>query len=563
MMRASEKDTDALDDHASEQRVSRGPDMRAPAKSLDREAGVRVTPPTVALVVAALVAVLAFPMGLATIALSQSVDAFPNLEVGRRVYDETTTSLTPEQIADLDRQLGILMADGADVIVYVRALDVDPDETLDQVEALQQAWVATTGADQDRAVAILINRNPDDPNDARAGIYVGSAYDDGNVPRDEQRDIVDDELIPPLRHGDVYGSVTAGLTRLDGSIRNGPPQSGFERWAESAAGGWLPWAGLAAAVAGLAAALALFRRRATTALPEREPTTSRPGDLTPALAGALATGGPQASAVPATLLDLAARGALAIEPESDGGVFSTPKVQVRLMDRRPVNDDVEAALWAQLERRAEDGVVSSKDLAKLTVDGKPVREVVRAQMRAEGWLAEGVGAERAGLVVIAVVAAALAVFGVVVAAAAGAWLPLVAVAPLTVVALAALGFLFAFSGLSRRGQEAALPWTAYREGLEHAANDEAIALDLDAVLPDTVAFNLGSAMNDRLKRANESGQALRAFAAITRQREGGVHAGYFPYWVAFNSTVASSSGSSAGTVSGGGAGGGGGAAGST
>ena len=40
---------------------------------------------------------------------------------------------------------------GADVIAYVRELDAESDDTLDQVEELQQRWVSATGVDQDIA----------------------------------------------------------------------------------------------------------------------------------------------------------------------------------------------------------------------------------------------------------------------------------------------------------------------------------------------------------------------------------------------------------------------------
>ncbi len=107
-----------------------------------------------------------------------------------------------------------------------------------------------------------------------------------------------------------------------------------------------------------------------------------------------------------------------------------------------------------------------------------------------------------------------------------------------------------------------MPWKAYRKGLEKAAKDETAALDLDAVLADTVAMNLGSKMADRLKKANESGEELRAFASHTGTNLDAQYVATFPWWIAFNSTIATSSGAAT-TVSGGGAGGGGGAAGST
>lgn len=186
-----------------------------------------------------------------------------------------------------------------------------------------------------------------------------------------------------------------------------------------------------------------------------------------------------------------------------------------------------------------------------------VRDLLNVQMQAQGWLSSDAGRWKAVLYIIFSLAVAGAVFGAIVAGVADTWLPLIGVAALGVLAIGALWMVAIFSNLSRHGQEAALPWKAYREGLKVAGGNDAIALDLDAVLPDVVAMNLGPALNDRLKGVTESGVALRAFAA-----RAGAETASFPFWVAYSSTVGSG-GSSSTTVSSGGAGGGGGAAGST
>lgn len=519
---------------------------------------VQMFPAWVMLAVTALVAVMLITLAVAMPVTAQDATTFPRLESGQRVYDETGSSLTPEQTADLARRLGDLTTMGADAIVYVRALDATPDETLDQVEALQQAWVAQTGVDQDNAVAILINRNPDDPNDARAGIFVGSTYDDGNVPPDEQRAIVDDALIPPLRDGDVYASFVAAIDRIESSIRFGPPQSAFEEWAADAGRTWLPWVAVGLALMGFAVTQMLVSRRQTTDLPDRGPTTARPGNLTPALGAALATGGPQASAIPATLLDLAGRGALDIEPESDGGRFSKPKIQVRLVDRDLVRDDVEVAVWNVLAKRAEDGVVSSKNLQKVAADSKSVRKVLEEHMRIQGWRDPSATGNKTGLMLIFLAAAGFAFVNTIIAISGGQWLPVIGIVALVALAAIAIYQFSKYSSLSQEGQEAAIPWRAYRDGLKQAAKANAVGLDLDAALADGVAMNLGSAMDDQLKEANESGRTFRAFS-----RSGTNEMAYFPFWIAFSSGVSSSSGTGTGTVSSGGAGGGGGAAGST
>jgi uncharacterized protein (TIGR04222 family) len=508
--------------------------------------------------------VLGVLLGLAllsgTPALAQDAEAFDDLAPGRHVYDTTGSSLDPAQVADVEERVAALGELGADAVVYVRTLDADPDDTFDQVEALQQAWARTAGIDQDTAVAVLVNRAPDDPTDARAGVFVGRTYAEGNVPESEQRDIVEEALVPPLREGDVHAALVAALDRMANSIRNGPPVSGFDRFAARAAESWLPWTALAVAAAGLAGALALFSRRSRggpTSTPE--PTTRRPGELSPALAGALVVGGPPPQVVPAVLLDLAARGVVAIEPEREGGWASSPKVAVRLVDGERVHDGIERAVWEEMAAAAEDGVVSSRKLGPLAGGTAKVREAVRRPLRERGWLDPRAGTVHVALAVIAAVCLLIGIAAVVLSAAgSGPLLAWLGVGALVAVAIAAFALLAAYPALTAAGREAAAPWRAYRDGLKAAAKDPTADLDLDTALPDAVAMGLGDAVGERAKAAAEAGVPLRAFAASSSS---GADLATFPWWVAFTSTTAHSSSSS--TVSGTGAGGGGGAAGST
>lgn len=499
------------------------------------------------------------------IASAQDSTSYPELNPEQRVYDQTGSSLTEEQAAELDAQLNVLLGNGADVIVLVRALDATPQETLDQAEALQQSWVATSGTNQDNAVAILINRNPNDSNDARAGIFVGSTYNDGNVPEGEQRAIVEESLIPPLRDGDAFASFSAALDRLDSSIRNGPPRSAFDKWSSDAGSSWLPWAGLVAAIPAAGAAAATFRRRQTTTRPAMPPTIDRPGDLEPAISGALVLVGSQPSAIPATLLSLAERGALAIEPESEGGTFTKPKVRVRLLNEALTSSDIDRALWRALADRSEDGIVASKNLQKIAGSTSLLAPLIKRSMIEAGWTNDAAAKPRAWLVLIGLLAAGLGIFGVVVAASGGGWGMLLGIVALFGVALAAFTMATIYSPLTREGQEAALPWKAYRDGLKRAAKDRTIAFDLDRVFVDAVALNLGHDFDARLQEATEEGVMLRAFRDQQGQSTTMSSGVMFPYWIAYSSVFTSSSGSAAGssTVSGGGAGGGGGSAGST
>lgn len=493
---------------------------------------------------------------------AQSAADFPELQANQRVYDATGGSLTEAEVTALEARVSNLQSIGADVVLYVRELDATPEETLDQVEALQQAWVAATGADQDTAVAILINRDPNDPESARAGIFVGKTYNDGNVPDGEQRKIVDDSLIPPLRDGDVYGSFSDALTHLERSIVEGPSQNGFVTWSEDAGESWAPWAGLAAAVAAVGGAFSLFGKRQKTQLQPLPPTTTRPDSRTPALGASLAQGGATSSAIPATILDLAARNALDIEQESEGGRFSSPKVQLRLLDASLVNDEVERTVWNELAERQDNDVISSKNLQRIATNTTPVKKVLDQQLRDSGWLDDAAKKGRGALLGIFLATQALAIGLFVIAIAGGTWWPVIGIVPLEAVAIASLYLYAKYSPFTIAGQEEALPWVAYRTGLQDALKRKDPALNLDAVLVDSVAMGLSAQMTPMLKAAEGTGLTLRAFSASTGA--GSVNSmGYLPLWMAYNTGVTSSSAGTSSTVSGGGAGGGGGAAGST
>ncbi|MCO1655770.1 DUF2207 family protein [Pseudonocardia humida] len=493
-------------------------------------------------------------------ALAQDAESFGDLDPARHVYDTTGSSLDAAQLADVEERVARLGAAGADVVVVVRALDADSDDTFDQVEALHQEWARVSGTDRDRAAAVLVNRNPDDPTDARAGLFVGRAFAEGNVPEGEQRDIVEEALIPPLRDGDVRGGLVAALDRLESSIRSGPPVSAFDRFAADAARSWLPWTAIGLAAVGLIASLVLHRGRSRTHRSTHEPITERPDDLPPALGGALVAGGPPMQVVPAVLLDLAGRGAVTIEAEDEGSWASSPKVRVRLVDRAAVRDDVERVVWDRLAEKAEDGVVRSSHLASVSTWSGQVRDAVRAQMRERKWLDPRAALARGLLAVIAAICLVTGIFAMLLAGVGSGPLPAwIGAVALLAVAVTAFVLLVTYPALTPAGLEAAVPWTAYRDGLKAAAKDEDAHLDLDAALPDAVALGLGDALGERLKNATEAGVPLRAFAS--GRADDAAHLAAFPWWVAFSSSTAGTS--STGTVSGTGAGGGGGAAGST
>ncbi|MEJ5914691.1 DUF2207 family protein [Pseudokineococcus sp. 1T1Z-3] len=481
--------------------------------------------------------------------------AVPPLAAGDRVVDVTGRSLSTSQEEDLEARLTALEAEtGADAVVVVRELAATPEETLEQVEEMQQAWVVETGAAPGAAVAVLVNRQPGDDTDARAGIFVGETLQEGGVPTGEQVALVEDELVPALREGDVAGGLVATVERLSTSVQEGPPRSAFQVWSAGAGGTWVPWAGALLALAGGPLVLLLHRRRAHVRTGEPVPTTRRPGDLPAALVGALVAGSPQPSAVPAVVLDLAARGAVALEPgvaaEPDGADDAEDeRAQLRLLDEGLVRDDVERAVWEVLLDHAEDGVVGPDELPTALADSGTTREVVQERLGREGWWDRSSQASRRAMAVVAGVAGVLALGAGLVGVAGEEVLVLAAVVPLVALSVLALVLLGSFSRLTAAGQEAAVPWRGYRAGLERAGDDDAppellAGLDLDASLPDVVALGLEDALEDRLDEAARAGE-LRALA-MTSTAPGA--APPFGSWAVFAAVLASTTPTSSTTT---------------
>ncbi|MBY3985315.1 DUF2207 domain-containing protein [Rhodococcus fascians] len=488
---------------------------------------------------------------------------FEGLTSGQRVYDRTGFSLNPAQTADIQRQLENLKSDtGADVIAYVRELDADPDDTLDQVEDLQQRWVSLTGVDQDTAGAILINREPGKIDEARAGIFVGATYDDGNVPRDEQEAIIEDALIPPLRDGDVARSLTAGIDRLATDISTGPPVTALNRFADGPGSTWLPWAGSVIALLGLLLVGTVFRGRAKPTVSQQYPTTVRPDQATDAAyATALVHRSAQPSGVPGTVLALATAGALTFEQDKKPGKVDKGTVEIRLVDRTRAHGEVQQAVWSMLAERAENDVVLGDELKKIARGPGATKELVEKTLRDSGFVADGSGRRRTALAGLGVLGGALAIGGIAVATS-GAPTMWLAVVLSGLLFVAGLWTAIAYSRFSVAGLDASRPWEAYRDGLKQAAKDNDESVDLNVALPDIVAFGLAPFFRKRLEAATDPGSdtPLRAF---TSPADADYAAGVpvvLP-WSAFSGVFVSSSSGS--VASGGGAGGGGGAAGST
>ncbi len=519
------------------------------------------------------VALFVIAAGVIALVLDQGEDPppFGTLTAEQQVYDDTGTSISIEAEVQIDDRINeIEQGNDVEIVAYVRALDASADDTLDQVAVLQEQWSAAASTDQQRTVAILINRHPEDPEDARAGIYAGEDLVDGALPEDDQADIVEQSLIPSLAEGEVAGSLVTGLDQIDITLQQDTTPNAFEHWSTAAGRTWAPWVTLALTLVGFLVSLRIFSRRVKVVVPQQRPTSARPDDLAAAVGGALALGGPSASALPATIVDLAGRGVLSIEPEaaeSDAdlilmGEESEPKieaVQIRLIDPGAVRGPVEKVVWRELESRADDGVLRGKALSEASQQTSPVQDAVRQQLTERGWLNPAASRARNALGWVMILATLLATAAFVLLAVGEELLMLVGVIPAVLLAITATVMIFSFSKLSSAGQHAAASWQAYREGLAAAANDPHATLDLDVAVPDLIATGQADEVEQLLERAGERGQALAAFAGLGQGQE----ALMVPFWAIYAGAFMATSAGTGSTVTGTVGGGGGGAAGST
>lgn len=483
----------------------------------------------------------------------RGAEDFGQPESGRAIYDRSGL-LTAAEVRDLEVRAAAVARAGAPTIVYIRAQDADEDETLADARELMDAWNVQSAPGARDGVVIFLNLKPDDRRRGRAAIWAGERQARGNLPEYELRRIYDKVMQPLLRDDQTAAGIGAGLDSLAHSLAVGPPPpprpSAIQRVASVAAG--LPLAILAGLLSG---AVALLSGRSWAARPavraSGAPTTRRPGDLPPALAAALVKRRIEPTALAeATVLDIARRGGIAMEPRGK------KEIVVRLLDATIVQYPFERVVWDTLAGVADrSGVVAAKGLKQFGKQRKPFGAALKADLESRGWYEPTVGERQKPLYIGGTIALVLAVIAVIATVIGKQPWGLVGITLLGTVGGIALTLGWVYPQTTAAGEAAASAWRAYRAGLREAAKERATALDLDAVLPDVVAFGLTSALDKRLKEASAVGYAPSWF--VRQAGQGTSVATFYPYWVIFHSTASPSASSSGGSVSSGGAGAGG------
>jgi uncharacterized protein (TIGR04222 family) len=475
---------------------------------------------------------------------------------GTHVYDRAG-ALTPDQMAALERVAEVVAAAGAPVVVYVQADSADYDETEDDAKKLMDAWDLQSAPDARDGLVLFLNLKPNDLKHGQFAFYAGKSQLSGNLPQYELQRIFDDQMKPLMAKGDLAGGLSAGLQAVADSLNNGPappPEpSAFTKFARSISDG--PVSLLNVLALFFAAIYAWFARSVWHSRPRSmrtlTPTTVRPGDMQPALVGALVAGKISNDQIVATVLDLARRGALTIEQSGK------KQVDIRLIDASLVRGDVEESVWHSLSVRADDDqIVSSHNIEAARGDWDEARKLLRAHLENRGWFDPHASAKRrpvylatVGLVVLLVAAFVFVVAGQ------RAW-GAVSLGLLFGAIVGGFGAMMSYPDTSQSGSDIAESWRAYIEGIKRAKSAKATdtKLDLDDAMPYATAAGVASALSKQLEQASDHGYAPVWLGPTSRPYSNGYTA--FAAWTAFTSTVTPSS-SSTGSVGGASAGGGG------
>jgi uncharacterized membrane protein YgcG len=503
--------------------------------------------------IAALVAAVAIVVAPAR---ALAADGFGTSVPGQRVYDRAG-ALGAADVSALEARAQALAAAGAPTVVYIRAQEANDRQTIQDARDLMRDWAIESAPGAHNGLVLFVNLTPGDLRHGHAALYAGERHATGNLPEYELQRIYDRVMLPLLKDGALAAGLAAGLDAAAESLRNGPappPAPGPAQLAARWAAG-LPLNALAA----LAALWVVLRAQALLRLgpatpPAGAPRTAPPSDLSPALVGAVVKGEVRSAQVLATVLELARRGALAIEPAG------RERFQIRLLRPDRATGAVEASVWRILAAAAgaENGaVVTEKGLKSAAKQWDLAEDVLRDDLLARGWSDPDAPQRRRPLYVASALAAAAGAAAAIIALVGSNWWGGLATAVLLSAAAVSFGVAYDFPDTSAAGEQVAAPWRSYLAGIKAAGRDASVYLDLDAALPYALAMEAAGALDRRVKEASAHGFAPAWFA-----RRAGAPAqtagGFYPYWIAFAASSASSGATSGAGAATGGAGAGGG-----
>lgn len=258
-----------------------------------------------------------------------------------------------------------------------------------------------------------------------------------------------------------------------------------------------------------------------------QPTLLPPGDLTPAMAGALVRGHIRPVLQQATILALACRHVLVLEPIGEHWVA------IHLLSDQHLNGAIEQTVWhALLLEATPEHFVSDVTLKQYNADWAVAGEVVRQELVSEGYF-EAQARRWQGCFGVLGTCGLIAAFFELLATGIGrenwGWLGFG-----VFVAGAVVAFLGAYHvpETTVAGEQAGAPWRNYLAGLEAAAHHPEQEVDLNQATPYALALGASRFLAHRLRLAEQRGYHPAWLGTLdqTQQRP----SGFYRYWQAFS-----------------------------
>ncbi len=340
-------------------------------------------------------ALLAGTAGVASVAVGAG-PPFADPVNGTAVYDPAGAIDTATEAA-LETEIdAIEQRSGAEIVVYLQVKPgISEEQNLNDAHALMDQWgIGRSGFDDGLVIMIGLDETK---LHGRISLYGGSGFLSAYIHEDGLKAIIDDQMVPPARNGDIDGALINALAAIDRQVTPG----GRDRLNTLRQVNAL--LGLVVAPISLLLLVGIAYRawRREGDDPEYLDSPSvlmagPPADMTPPLATVVQSGRANQHSLDTTLMELASRGHIAFfnldqvkkarsdadpDPETDPAILVPPTAG----DSRPLAAP-QALADATIRRLGgSEGRLSRSSLWALNGDLRPVKELLDREALRIGW----------------------------------------------------------------------------------------------------------------------------------------------------------------------------------
>jgi uncharacterized membrane protein YgcG len=319
---------------------------------------------------------LAAAFGVATLASAASSAlgqmTLPPTQEGVYVYDladiwGSAARTEAQQIADAIRAR--TQAQLAIVSWPSDHFDVSTETARTDAITIINTWgVGRAGVND--GLVVLFDMDEGEKKHGQIYLYAGSGFVDRYMNPDEAADIVNGDMLPKAKDGDIDGALLAGLRHIDKIVQpNGNPERGLATAINFLLGGIVLGAGILVLLQFLRTWWERGRDAEVPLIDDSVLLPTPPPGLTPALATVLRKEGVDREAFTSALVDLGHRGLATFQADPDNSkhvdlvVPPSPLIDPSSLEarRRPLGD-AEDALARSISAKATGGVLSWSEL---------------------------------------------------------------------------------------------------------------------------------------------------------------------------------------------------------